>query len=938
VRKYFSLLRGDKKLYLEFALVFTAFLIMVLLSSILGARIVNKNVASYGNEVINSSAETLKAYLEEFRITLDDIAYSVETLKGEDAGVSEIHTNIIGWTDWLLNKEQEYQSFISVYGVVDDEFIDGTRWVPPGDYVPQSRSWYIGALEENGGIYYSDPYEDARTGEICLTVSKLVYDKNGKPFGVLAIDVFMTTLTDFVGDLRLMDSGYGLLLDTNRAIVVHPDSSLIGMRLEEVNDGSGGYAEISSKLAIGQTVSAFPYTTYSGVESVAFFKKLFNGWYIGVISPSKAYYNDVATMRILLSVAGFILMTLLCVVLAFLHIGKKRSDEANKMKTSFLANMSHEIRTPMNAILGMSELLLSESLSHRQQGYVNDINTSSHSLLSIINDILDLSKIEAGKLELNPVDYDFHIFMDNICSMFKFVAQKKGLEFEFESVGEMPKCLFGDDIRLRQVLTNICGNAVKFTGKGYIRLVVTAGDETLTFEIKDTGMGIRKEDIPKLFDPFSQADAQKNRGIVGTGLGLPISKTFVEMMGGKISVESVYGQGTSFIVTIPKTTGNADAIRYENKGEKGKPFFAPSARILVVDDNELNLKVACGLLRLHKIDANTALSGKEAIGLIKDTDFDIVFMDHMMPEMDGVETTAEIRKLGGKYKQLTIIALTANAVRGAKEMFIANGFDGFVSKPIEVSELDEILRYWLPAEKINELDANPPPDHAGEKSEAQVSGETHESSVAQDSQGSFLDTVKKINGVNTEIGMSRVSGMEDMYRETLEIFQKKLISECEKMNGFLHSKDLHNLAISVHGMKSSLATIGAMELSEAAFALETASKNEELPYCEEHLPGFLERLRSLHEELSVIMPAEEAVLSRPEGSAQDLRENAQAALAAVDDFDGDLALEAVSKLLEYDFGAQCNTLLDNAKSALADFDFEAAAACLNKLIELEPFA
>jgi len=599
-------------------------------------------------------------------------------------------------------------------------------------------------------------------------------------------------------------------------------------------------------------------------------------------------------------------------------VAEEEAREASKVKSQFLANMSHEIRTPMNAIIGMSELLLNESLTSRQEGYVKDINFSSHSLLSIINDILDFSKIEAGKMELAPVDYDFHMFLDNLRSMFGFVMQKKGLEFRLETQGEMPKFLYGDDVRLRQILTNICGNAAKFTSKGYVRLKVTATDDTLAFEIKDTGMGIRKEELPKLFQAFTQADTQKNRNVTGTGLGLAISKNFSEMMGGGITVDSVYGEGTAFTVTIPKILGDETAVKCEGGDGKVRSLFAPDAKILVVDDNELNLKVALGLLNLFKISADTALSGSEAIELVKRNDYDIVFMDHMMPEMDGIEATKEIRSLGGKFERQTIIALTANAVSGAKEMFMLNGLNDFLSKPIETGNLTAILREWLPPEKIEDQNEKPPDT-------------VYDDGTAQN-QDSFLDRVKKINGINTEIGLSRVSGLEDMYCETVELFHKKLSAECAKMEEFLSNKDLHNFAISVHGMKSSLSTIGAMELSETAAQLEAASKNNELEYSEEHFPAFLQNLRSLQERLSEIIPNEKEASPRPKGDPEFLRETVQAALNAVNDFEGDLAIQALDKLLEYDYSAQINVQLENAKIAVTDFDFDAATDILNKVI------
>ncbi|MCL2705730.1 MAG: ATP-binding protein [Spirochaetaceae bacterium] len=490
------------------------------------------------------------------------------------------------------------------------------------------------------------------------------------------------------------------------------------------------------------------------------------------------------------------------------------AQSANKAKSTFLANMSHEIRTPMNAIIGMSEILEHEDLNSRQMGFVKDISNSAISLLSIINDILDMSKIEAGKLELHPVDYNFNQFMDNIISMFTHVANKKGLEFLFETDKEIPDYLFGDDIRLRQVITNICGNAVKFTEKGHVKLSVKINGDKLIFKIEDTGAGIKKEDLPKLFRAFEQVDKTKNRFVMGTGLGLPICKSFVEMMDGEIGVESEYGFGSAFTVTIPIIKGNPENIQKVETNDKAQAIFAPEARILVTDDNEFNLKVACGLLNLMDIEAETADSGDKSIELIKKNDYDIVFMDHMMPEKDGIETVQEIRKLGGKYEKLIIIALTANAVSGAREMFLENNFNDFISKPIDANELNEIVKKHLPVNKIC--------------TESKSKGEK-----------------------------AQLDKQDELFSKAIITFVKENRVTMKKITDSLNSGDTKTAHRIAHTLKSSAGFLGKKALQEAAFSLEQSLHGDPAKYTPEQLAVIDKELeKALHEYEPLLKAAE----------------------------------------------------------------------------------
>ncbi|MDR2598970.1 MAG: response regulator [Oscillospiraceae bacterium] len=583
------------------------------------------------------------------------------------------------------------------------------------------------------------------------------------------------------------------------------------------------------------------------------------------------------------------------------------AENANRTKSSFLASMSHEIRTPMNAIIGMLELLTHESLNSRQKNYVDDISHAATSLLAIINDILDMSKIESGKMELSPIDFDFFAFLDNIHSMFTYISEEKGLKFIFETDNDLPRYLYGDDLRLRQVLINICGNAVKFTEKGHVRLKTKRSDKNIVFEISDTGIGIKKDDIRKLFNAFEQSDLNKTRGLTGTGLGLAITKSFVGLKGGTVAVDSEYGKGSTFTITIPLVVGD------RKKAEativpKDRRLFSPRAKVLVVDDNEFNLRVAVGLLNLSGIKAHTAASGAIAIEMAQMADYDIIFMDHMMPGMDGVETTLAIRAIEGEFKQPVIIALTANAVHGVRDFFLKNEFNDFVPKPIDVRELTTVLERWLPNKLIENADDNP--------------------DVQKTDKDSFLAILGDLEDINVSVGLNNAANIESLYHQSVELCCKQIPSLCAKMSENLFGDDIGAFAISVHTIKSILATVGAMALSDTAFNLEELAKSGDSTTCKKLFSSFHDKLMNLHVQLTAVMSSEISQ-TKTAGDLSVLKENVEKALTAVRGFNDSGSLAALKPLLKYDFGDETNTLLENAISEISNFDYEKAEEILS---------
>ena len=626
-----------------------------------------------------------------------------------------------------------------------------------------------------------------------------------------------------------------------------------------------------------------------------------------------------------------------------LRKAKLDAEAASISKSAFLATMSHEIRTPMNAILGITGMLLENgALPTDIKEGLGNIYNSGDLLLSIINDILDLSKIEAGKLELTPAVYQVASVIHDTVYLNKIKYEGKPVNFKLHVDVNVPSALFGDALRIRQILNNLLSNSFKYTDSGEIELSVTAepdsNDETfevLVFRVRDTGQGMTKEQVSKLFDEYSRFNSEINRTKEGTGLGMSITRNLIKMMNGKITVESEPGIGTVFVAYLPQGSVGADALGKEmtenlqqshvNDSQLKKTHivrdYMPYGSVLIVDDTEMNIYVAKGLMKPYGLTIDTAESGFEAIDKIKDGNvYDVVFMDHMMPKMDGIEATKIIRSLG--YTR-PIAALTANAVVGQADVFLSNGFDEFISKPIDIRQLNALLNKLVRDRHS--------PEEIAEARRQKTEAKTQDKIEKKEIISGFLHDLGEIDEINTEIGLSRFSGIEDMYQDTTQMFHKKIKPECEKMSSHLDNKDLKNFSVLIHAMKTSLSTIGAIRLSEAALKLETASKKEDNDFCRKNFPPLKEKLLSLYEQLSAIFPETKAESKKELGSADSLRENIQKAIEAANNLENDECEEALNNLLAYDFGEQTNTQLKKAMDALNDFKCGEVVKILEKI-------
>ena len=757
-------------------------------------------------------------------------------------------------------------------------------WKPDEGWQLEERPWYKATMASESGWSISAPYFDSQTGGYCITMSEIVNDaKTGEYLGCFGIDFFMDKLVDILGG-SYSETGYAFLVDTEGVIINHPYGSYQMTQDTQKSVSTLPYGEISTDSTSTQLAR-----DYDGVLKImTASRNEVSGFTVYVVSNASSIYGRVIIYS-LISLITF----LACIILVYKLLSdlirwqdatnrqlKEAADAAiaaGQAKSRFLAQMSHEIRTPINAVLGMNEMILRGSKDPEILDHARDISNAGRNLLSIINSILDFSKIEDGKMEIIPIRYELPLMINNLVNSIAERARTKSLDLITDIDKTLPSVLYGDDVRISQVIMNLLTNAVKYTEKGSVTLSMKKNrieDDTVYMDItiKDTGVGIKQEDMGRLFESFERLDETKNRNIEGTGLGMSIVTRLLSMMDSELKVNSVYGQGSEFSFTLkqkiidPSPVGDySGRLRSGDDNSETSPgLHAKGARVLVVDDNELNLKVAEGLLKLYGIVPDTAASGMEAIGKIKEKNYHIIFLDHMMPELDGIETLAKLKEENLLPDSATVIALTANAISGARDMYFEAGFDDYLSKPIETDQLKALLLKYLPEDVLSDSDHIDQKEDSFETETVSISGTaTGSENVIMEfapvdtpvadaglsdlpgimqaditGRSGTADILRSIRdkGVNVDKGLSYCGENEDLYMEVLTDYADSCDERLKELDGFYEAGNWHDFEVKIHALKSASGTIGAEALSNRAKALETAARNNNTEYIQKYYP------------------------------------------------------------------------------------------------------
>jgi signal transduction histidine kinase/CheY-like chemotaxis protein len=691
---------SKRPLYVQLLFTGFAFLAMVIFSYGFMNRIVVEYLIRNTESILDFEEAQVKSDLSEIQATLGSFARTVRSMvvNGEDSAKIINYTNDI--SDFLRSKENSGLIINGLYGYIEKPdkpfLLNGLGVEPPEGYSPTDRPWYKAAIAAGGSITETPPYNDIVTGEIIITYSCSLFDERGRHLGVVCIDVKTGYIGEKIVNMALTKDGYGFLISQDFTMLAHPNQDFVGLK---ISDPRVPLSAIEDDIKKGEGISETPLVNWKGERTIAFIRKLPNGWYLGLLAVRNLYYQHARNMAVTLGLLGLALAAILITVLIRVDAARNKSDKESRHKSAFLANMSHEIRTPMNAIIGMIAIGKSASDIERKDYCFMKIEDASNHLLGVINDILDMSKIEANKFELSLTEFNFEKMLQRVVNVVNFRVDEKRQKFSVHIDRSIPPSLIGDDQRLAQVITNLLGNAIKFTPeKGSVTISARLAKEedgvcTLQISVTDSGIGISAEHQAKLFQSFEQAESSTTRKYGGTGLGLAISKRIVGMMGGEIWVQSDLGRGATFSFVVQLKRGSEARQRLLTSDVN-----LNNVRILIVDDDPDILMYFHDIAREFGVICDTAISGEEALKLVnKNGIYHIYFVDWKMPGMDGIQLARELKMRASENS--VVIMISAAEWSSIAEDAKGAGVDKFLSKPLFPSIVAEVINECLSVDR-----------------------------------------------------------------------------------------------------------------------------------------------------------------------------------------------------------------------------------------------
>ena len=827
--------RTRSRLNLTFPLLTTLILmvLLVIYTSRMFYRITVSNIYEVGEDKISGVSASLGNYMDTAKSVMWVTADTIDFMKSKGTSNKVI-------LDYLKLETQKHKSqfdenYTGLYGYISGEYLDGLGWEPPEGFDPTKRDWYVISSNSGGNLAIVPPYIDAQTGSMVISVCKCLSDRKD----VVSLDVYTTHIQEIIESTNLNGKGYGFIVSKDGTVIAHPDRKLNGTDYKKIDGGSELLEALNSDS--GERFE----TDIDGRKSTVFSGTIMDQWHLVIVVDNDELYEDVYSqlkVNIIINTIVLVLITLFYYIsyrneqkssreneslkireqqkayeAEILRLEKTAADSANKAKGDFLAQMSHEIRTPINAVLGMNEMILRESDDDKILDYSENIQTAGKTLLSLINSILDFSKIEDGKMEILPVRYDTAVLIHNLVNSVSERARAKGLEFRVNADPNLPSVLIGDDVRVTQVIGNLLTNAVKYTEKGSVTLniscsAVTGDEAVLSVSVSDTGIGIRKEDLDKLFESFTRLETERNRNIEGTGLGMAIVTRLLALMDSKLDVESTYGEGSVFSFELKQKIADASPVGNALEHKLGRSVKQKKqyeqytgAKVLVTDDNDMNLKVADNLLGVFGIKPDLATSGEQTLELMGKQHYDLLLLDHMMPQMDGIQTLQKLREQSLVPEGTAVIALTANAVLNARDKYLEAGFDDYLSKPISLDELAKLLSEHLNKGGSAAQDALQSKDTDSTTDDAQLK-----------------ELSEKGFSVGTALGycMNDADFCKELMRDYADSYEKRTA----ELDGALESGDMKLYRTYVHSLKSASKTVGADDVAELSLELEQASE------------------------------------------------------------------------------------------------------------------